>query len=148
MPAGPSIQSTATVANGAELREQWAIGNNTLITLTANIDLGLDGVDGDVCGLSEPLRTSSNSSNAITVDGQGRYGIAQSCANQRVLRDSAGGETVILQGLTHFNGGHGQGHGGGLRNDGPVVVGGTAAGAALGAVAVVQLGIGLRRLLG
>ncbi|MDQ1430627.1 MAG: hypothetical protein QOF40_1229, partial [Actinomycetota bacterium] len=56
------------------------------------------------------------------IDGQGLYGITQTCPDQRVLRDSAGGETVTLQGLTHFNGGHGHGHGGGLRNDGPVNV--------------------------
>ena len=117
----PSAQSTATVANGEELRQQWAIGNNTLITLTANIDLGLDGNGQNICDV-EPLRNSSNLSKAITVDGQGLYGITQTCKGERVLRDHAGGETVTLKGLTHFTGGHASGHGGGLRNDGPVNV--------------------------
>src|SRR4051794_18511336 len=46
--ADPGVQSTATVANGQELRQQWAIGNNTLITLTADIDLGVDGEGHDI----------------------------------------------------------------------------------------------------
>src|SRR5215212_11765039 len=68
--ADPSAQSTATVANGAELREQWAIGNNTLITLTADIDLGVDGNGGDICEAGEPVRSDSTTG-AITIDGQG-----------------------------------------------------------------------------
>jgi hypothetical protein len=117
----PSVQSTATVANGEELREQWAIANNTLITLTANIDLGVDGSGNDICESDEPLRTDSDTG-AITIDGQGLYGITQTCKGQRVLRDDAGGETVTLTGLTHFTGGNAYGHVGGLRNNGPVNV--------------------------
>ncbi len=120
----PGAQSTATVANGQELRTQWAIGENTLITLTANIDLGLDGNGKNLCdgGASgEPIRSDSDTG-AITIDGQGLFGITQTCEDQRVLRDDAGGETVTLQGLTHFTGGNAEGHGGGLRNDGPVDV--------------------------
>ena len=117
----PSVQSTATVANGEELREQWEIANNTLITLTANIDLGVDGEGGDICEGGEPVRPDS-STGAITIDGQGLYGITQTCKGQRVLRDDAGGETVTLTGLTHFTGGNAYGHGGGLRNNGPVDV--------------------------
>jgi hypothetical protein len=121
----PVVQSTATVANGQELRQQWAVGNNTLITLTANIDLGLDGNGKSICddggADDEPIRSSS-STGAITIDGQGLYGITQTCERQRVLRDDAHGETVTLQGITHFTGGNAEGHGGGLRNDGPVVV--------------------------
>ena len=118
----PAVQSTATVANGEELREQWAIGNNTLITLTANIDLGLDGEGNDICvpgQVNEPVRTGGG---GIVIDGQGLYGITQTCQSQRVLRDESGGETVTLQGLTHFTSGEGDGNGGGLRNDGPVNV--------------------------
>jgi hypothetical protein len=115
----PSVQSTATVGNGEELREQWAIGSNTLITLTADIDLG---DDTDLCNAGEPLRSDSNSSNAITIDGQGLYGITQTCDDQRVLHDENVGETVTLTGLTHFSGGEADGHGGGLRTQGPVNV--------------------------
>lgn len=115
----PSVQSTATVGNGTELREQWAIGDNTLITLTADIDLG---DDTDLCLDGEPLRSDSNSSNSVTIDGQGLYGITQTCDDQRVLHDENVGETVTLTGLTHFTGGEAEGHGGGLRNGGPVNV--------------------------
>jgi hypothetical protein len=117
--ADPGVQSTATVANGAELRQQWAIGNNTLITLTADIDLGRDGNGNDICEGGEPVREDGG---GIVIDGQGRYGITQTCKEQRVLRDDSGGETVTLQGLTHFTGGEAYGNGGGLRNDGPVDV--------------------------
>src|SRR4051812_12605956 len=117
----PAVQSTVTVANGKELRQQWAIDSNTLITLTADIDLGVDGNGADICEGGEPVRSDSVD-DAITIDGQGLYGITQTCEDQRVLRDDAGGETVTLQGLTHFTGGNAEGHGGGLRNDGPVVV--------------------------
>ncbi len=123
-----STLSTATVSNGQELRTQWAIGDNTLITLTGNVDLGLGPTGNDVCGGSgstfEPIRTTSQASppHAITIDGQGKYGITQSCTDQRVLRDDYPGETVTLTGLTYFTGGNAQGNGGGLQNDGPVNV--------------------------
>jgi hypothetical protein len=117
----PVVQSTATVANGQELREQWAIGSNTLITLTADIDLGVDGAAENICEGGEPVRSAS-ATGVITIDGKGLSGIEQTCKGQRVLRDDAGGETVTIQGLTHFTGGNSEGNGGGLRNDGPVVV--------------------------
>ena len=69
------------------------------------------------------MRSASNNlDDAITIDGKGLYGIEQTCKGQRVLRDDAGGEKVTLTGLTHFTGGNSDGNGGGLRNDGPVVV--------------------------
>ena len=113
-----TVQSTATVGTGTELRTQWAIAENDKITLTANIDLGDAG-----CNSGEPVRSDSNNTDdAITIDGGGVFGITQTCKGQRVLRDDAGGETVTLTGLTHFTGGEAEGHGGGLRNNGPVVV--------------------------
>ena len=103
------VQSTATVGTGTELRTQWAIPENDLITLTANIDLGDAG-----CNSGEPVRSASNNDgDAITIDGQGLFGITQTCTDQRVLRDDAGGETVTLTGLTHFTGGNVDGNGGG-----------------------------------
>ena len=116
-----SAQATANTANS--LRKAWKDPNTTLITLTASIDLGAGNNDAGapVCSEGEPLRQSANS-NAIIIDGQGKYGLTQTCPDQRVLRDDVEGETVTLQGLTHFTGGNALGHGGGLRNNGPVDV--------------------------
>ena len=89
------VQSTATVGTGTELRTQWAIAENDLITLTADIDLGRCAAGNS----GEPVRSDSNNlDDAITIDGQGLYGIEQTCKGQRVLRDDAGGETVTLTG--------------------------------------------------
>ena len=118
----PSAQALPPVTNGQMLREQWGDDVTTLITLGADIDLRFDGNGHDICDtFGEPVRTSSNS-DAIVVDGLGKYGITQTCPNQRVLRDDANGETVTLRGLTHFTGGEGDGDGGGLRSNGPVNV--------------------------
>lgn len=109
--AEPSPESTATVGNGTELVEQWAITNNTLITLTDDIEL--DCLDG------YPSRDPGGS--GIVVDGQGLYGITQTCDFNRVLFDE-GDEQVTLRGLTHFEGGFACGAGGGLYTNGPAVV--------------------------
>jgi len=120
---GPTAQSFATVFNGNELRKAWKDPSTTLITLGADIDLGvgLNDAGAQLCTEGEPLRTAAYAS-AITVDGKGTFGITQSCPSQRVLRDDKAGETVTLTGLTHFTGGDADGHGGGLRNKGPVNV--------------------------
>src|SRR5215475_1119159 len=93
--ADPSTQSTANVSNGTELREQWGVTNNTVITLTADIEIG-------DCNDGEPFRDTGGS--GIVIDGQGLFGITQTCDLQRVLLDE-GDEHVTLRGLTHFQGG-------------------------------------------
>ena len=91
---GPSVESTATVANGAELRTQWAIGANTLITLTHDIDLGDDGSGGDACGKSEPCATRptptrrSRSTARASTASRRRVKTSACCATTPVVRPS------------------------------------------------------------
>jgi hypothetical protein len=108
----PSTQSTATVANGTQLRDEWADTDNTVITLTDDIDIG-------ECNEGGPLRDTGGT--GIVIDGQGLYGINQTCEFTRVLLDN-GVEQVTLRGLTHFQGGFACGAGGGLYTNGAVVV--------------------------
>ena len=105
-----TTESTAVVSTGDELIEQWGITNNTLITLTANIEI-------ETCR-GDPYRGAGGS--GIVIDGQGLYGITQTC-DARVLLDE-GVEHVTLRGLTHFEGGFACGAGGGLYTNGAATV--------------------------
>jgi hypothetical protein len=110
----PSAQSTASVATGAQLRAAWEDESVTAITLTADISLGQAP---DTCADAHRLAGGTG----IVVDGQGLFGITQTCNFDRILLDE-GVEHVTLTGLTHFDGGKACGAGGGLYANGAVTV--------------------------
>jgi hypothetical protein len=116
--ADPSIQSTASVSTAGQLRDEWGDTANTVITLTDDIELG---TGSDLC-LGDPYRGVGGS--GIVVDGQGLFGITNTCEFGRILLDE-GAEQVTLTGLTHFDSGFACGAGGGLYANGSVVIEGS-----------------------
>lgn len=102
---GARPAGATTVADEASLRTAFGDASETSIVLTADITL-------TACGSGSVQRSSAT---PITVDGQGRYSITQTCTDVGVLA-FAGGGGGALSGITLVGGSSG------VLSDAPLVV--------------------------